>query len=56
MILNRRTDRPRPHQVYIGRPSKWGNPFRLRHELEPTGCASSPCTARTSSTGCAPAG
>ena len=29
MILNRRIDRPRPHQVYIGRPSKWGNPFRL---------------------------
>ena len=29
MILNRRTDRPRPHQVYIGRPSKWGNPFKL---------------------------
>jgi hypothetical protein len=25
MILNRRTDRPKPHQVYIGRPSKWGN-------------------------------
>ena len=29
MLLNRRTDRPRPRQVYIGRPSKWGNPFRL---------------------------
>ena len=34
MILNRRTDRPRPHQVYIGRPSKWGNPVRLLHEGE----------------------
>ena len=34
MVLNRRTDRPRPHQVYIGRPSKWGNPIRLRHEGE----------------------
>ena len=32
MILNRRTDRPRPHQIYIGRPSKWGNPVRLLHE------------------------
>ena len=32
MILNRRTDRPRPQQIYIGRPSKWGNPFRPRHE------------------------
>ena len=29
MILNRRTDRPRPHHVYIGRPSKWGNRFKL---------------------------
>ena len=29
MILNRRTDRPRPRQVYIGRPSKWENPFKL---------------------------
>lgn len=29
MLLNRRTDRPRPRQVYIGRPSKWGNAFRL---------------------------
>lgn len=29
MILNRRIDRPRPRQVYIGRPSKWGNPFKL---------------------------
>ena len=55
MILNRRTDRPRPHQVYIGRPSKWGNPFRLRHEGA-NRSASSRCTARTSSTGCAPAG
>ena len=34
MILNLRTDRPRPHQLYIGRPSKWGNPIRLRHEGE----------------------
>ena len=34
MILNRRTDRPWPHQVYIGRPSKWGNSFRLLHERE----------------------
>ena len=32
MILNRRTDRPRPYQVYIGRPSRWGNPFHLIHE------------------------
>ena len=29
MVLNRRTDRPRANQVYIGRPSRWGNRFRL---------------------------
>lgn len=23
-----------PHDVYIGRPSKWGNPFRLNDESE----------------------
>ena len=34
MILNLRKDRSRPHQIYIGRPSRWGNPFRLHHENE----------------------
>lgn len=24
--------RREPYDVYIGRPSKWGNPFPLRHE------------------------
>jgi hypothetical protein len=28
-VVNVRTD---PYDVYIGRPSKWGNPFRLRRE------------------------
>lgn len=23
-----------PFDVYVGRPSKWGNPFKLRHEGE----------------------
>jgi hypothetical protein len=23
-----------PYDVYIGRPSKWGNPFRLRREAD----------------------
>ena len=32
MILNLRKDRSRPHQIYIGRPSRWGNPFRLHHD------------------------
>ncbi len=32
MILNRRIHRPQPGDIYIGRPSKWGNPFRMRGE------------------------
>ena len=28
-VLNRRTDEIPPDAVYVGRPSKWGNPFRL---------------------------
>ena len=34
MLLNRRTDRPRPRQIYIGRPSKWGNSFRLTADAD----------------------
>jgi len=26
--------RSQPHDVYIGRPSKWGNPFLLRNEAD----------------------
>ena len=26
-VVNRRTARARPGDVYIGRPSRWGNPF-----------------------------
>ena len=26
-VLNRRTDTIPPGAVYVGRPSKWGNPF-----------------------------
>jgi hypothetical protein len=22
----------KPYDIYIGRPSKWGNPFRIRHD------------------------
>ena len=28
-VLNKRTDVISPDAVYVGRPSKWGNPFRL---------------------------
>lgn len=27
MVVNKRKHRPTPADVYIGRPSKWGNPF-----------------------------
>lgn len=27
MVVNKRKHRPTPNDVYIGRPSKWGNPF-----------------------------
>ena len=32
-VLNKRTDIIPPDAVYVGRPSKWGNPFRvgMRH-------------------------
>lgn len=28
-VLNKRTDKIPPGAVYVGRPSKWGNPFPL---------------------------
>ena len=28
-VLNKRTDKIPPDAVYVGRPSKWGNPFRI---------------------------
>ncbi|KKL72439.1 hypothetical protein LCGC14_2084930 [marine sediment metagenome] len=30
-VLNKRTDTIPPDAVYVGRPSKWGNPFLVRH-------------------------
>lgn len=36
MILNRRIHRPQPGKIYIGRPSKWGNPFRMRGDHDRT--------------------
>lgn len=29
MVVNKRTHRPGPSDLYIGRPSKWGNPFEI---------------------------
>ena len=31
-VVNKRTHQPGPGDVYIGRPSSWGNPFRLGSE------------------------
>ena len=35
MLLNRRADRPSPRQIYIGRPSKWGNPLQADGRRRP---------------------
>lgn len=32
-VLNRRTDEIPHDAIYVGRPSKWGNPFRLNDPL-----------------------
>lgn len=28
-VFNKRTDKISPDAIYVGRPSKWGNPFRI---------------------------
>ena len=28
-VLNKKTDKIPPDAVYVGRPSKWGNPFKI---------------------------
>ncbi len=39
MLLNRRRDRIPAGAVYVGRPSRWGNPYPLRREHERLGVA-----------------
>ncbi len=34
-VLNKRTDTITPNAVYVGRPSKWGNPFKINDPLMP---------------------
>ncbi len=36
-VLNRYTDKIPPDSVYVGRPSKWGNPFKMNDPLLPAG-------------------
>ncbi len=36
-VLNRHTDTIPPDAIYIGRPSKWGNPFKVNDPLMPSG-------------------
>ncbi len=31
-VLNKRTDKIPPDAVYVGRPSKYGNPFKIGHD------------------------
>ena len=33
-VLNKKTDPIPPDAVYVGRPSKWGNPFSMRGEAD----------------------
>lgn len=37
MVLNKRTDTIPPDAIYVGRPSKWGNPFKITDPLLPSG-------------------
>jgi len=36
-VLNKRTDKILPDAIYVGRPSKWGNPFKMNDPLLPAG-------------------
>lgn len=36
-VLNKRTDKIPPDAIYVGRPSKWGNPFPVTDPLLPIG-------------------
>lgn len=36
-VLNKRTDKIPPGAIYVGRPSKWGNPFKVNDPLLPYG-------------------
>lgn len=33
-VVNKRTHKPTPNDVYIGRPSKWGNPFPIGNKKD----------------------
>lgn len=32
-VLNKRTDKIPPDAVYVGRPSKWGNPYKIGQKV-----------------------
>ena len=36
-VLNKRTDKIPSDAIYVGRPSKWGNPFKMNDPLLPAG-------------------
>lgn len=33
-VLNKRTDTISPDAVYVGRPSKWGNPYKIGSKIK----------------------
>lgn len=33
-VWNKRTEKPPKDAVYVGRPTKWGNPFSMRSEAD----------------------
>ena len=35
-VINKRTDKIPPDAVYVGRPSKWGNPFQIGMKYYPS--------------------
>ena len=36
-VLNKQTDKIPPDAVYVGRPSKWGNPFKIGRDSDRDG-------------------
>jgi len=33
-VLNKRTDKIPPEAIYVGRPSKWGNPYIVQADMK----------------------
>lgn len=51
-VLNRRTDTIPPNAIYVGRPSKWGNPYLVTDPLLPAGLSKRSLYRRYGVSGC----